>query len=259
MVMIGLTINIPLITGDFSKGAPFDKLMDYMGVQNIEWRTVTNFFEYTSEDGKNFKFTKNGPKDIVALARDKKEADSLKKYFRQIEKFYNDLMHKAHLPPTFFQAMKMLFTIPDTIFKLMTDVPYLKALDKIGIKTQMIKDIFCVPESFMGVDVDKVSAMGEMCMIQSFLQENSVQPASGYTFQTLADNFAKRFVELGGILKLKTRVDSIEFDKKRATGVTIGGVFEAADNVIISVAQDVIKPVNSQRSHIPKVNWLIKR
>ncbi|HOV14203.1 MAG TPA: FAD-dependent oxidoreductase [Spirochaetota bacterium] len=256
---IKYTVNIPLITGDFSKGAAFDKLMEYMGVKNIDWRIVTNFFEYTSEDGKNFKFTKNGPKDIIALAQDEKEAESLKKYFKQIAKFYNDLMHKAHLPPTFFQALKMLFTMPDTVFKLLMDEPYLKALEKIGIKTQMIKDIFCVPEAFMGVDVDKVSAMGEMCMIQSFLQEHSVQPAEGFSFQTLADNFAKRFIELGGILKLNTRVDSVEFDKNKAIGVTINNELISADNVILSVAQDVIKPLIEKGKHIGKVKNLINK
>jgi phytoene dehydrogenase-like protein len=256
---IKYTINIPLITGDFSKGAVFDQLMEYMGVKNIEWNIINNFFQFTDTNGKTFSFTKNGPKDIIKLASSKREAKSLEKYFKMIKQFYNDLMHKAHMPPTFFQALKMMFTMPGTIFKLIFDTPYLKRIEKIGIKTQFIKDIFCVTEAFMGVDVDKVSAMGEMCMIQSFLQNDSVQPAKGYTFQTLSNNFAERFQNLGGKLFLNTKVDHIRFDNKKAAGVVINNEFISADNVIIATAQDMIKPLIIQGMHIGNINKLVKK
>lgn len=253
------TVNIPLITGDFSEGAPFDKLMKYMGVQNINWRAIENFFLYHPENDKPFPFTKKGYLDILKLAQNEKEAKNLKKFFDKINSFYNDLMHKAHLPPTFLQAMKMMFTIPGTVFSLLLDKPYLKTIKKLGIKTKTIQEILCVPEAFMGVDVDKVSAMGEMCMIQSFLQEHSVQPAGSDTFQTLADNFAKRFEELGGKLILNTRVDSVKFEGNKAVGVVVGRDVVKSENVILSVAQDVIKPLIVGGSEIPKVKSLIKK
>ncbi|HPO49212.1 MAG TPA: FAD-dependent oxidoreductase, partial [Spirochaetota bacterium] len=254
---IKFTINIPLITGDLSKGAPLDKLMEYMGVENIDWRIITSFIEFTWEDGKSFKFTKNGPKDILSLAKDDKEVESIKNFFGKMSKFYNDLMHKAHMPPKFFQALKMMFTMPDTVFSILLDKPYLKTIEKLGIKTPMIRDIFCVAEAFMGTDVDKVSAMGEMCMLQSFLQENSVQPADGYTFQSLSDNFAKRFKELGGEIILNTKADSVEFENNKACGITIGDKLIKADNVIISVAQDVIKPLIEKGKNLSGVKKLI--
>ena len=253
------TINIPLITGDFSEGAPFDNLMKYMGVKNIDWKVIENFFLYHPENGEPFPFTKSGYLNLLKLTNDKKEAKSIENFFKKIAKFYNDLMYKAHLPPTILQALKMMFTIPDTIFTLMTDKPYLKAIEKLGVKTQIIKDILCVPEAFMGVDVDKVSAMGEMCMIQSFLQEHSVQPKSNNSFQTLADNFANRFIELGGKLILNTKVDSIKFDNKKATGVQIGTEFVKSDFVIISVAQDVIRPLITEGQNIGKINNLVRK
>ena len=59
-------------------------------------------------------------------------------------------------------------------------------------------------------------------MIQSFLQNTSLQPTNGDTFQTLSDNLAERFKELGGKLELQTRVKKITFQGKKATGVIIG-------------------------------------
>ncbi len=163
------------------------------------------------------------------------------------------------MPPTFLQALKMMFTMPGTISKLIFDKPYLAAIEKIGIKTQYIKDIFCVTEAFFGVDVDKASAMGEMCMIQSFLQENSVQPAPGYTFQTLSDNFAERFKELGGELIPGTKVDSVKFDGRRASGIMVNGEFIKADNVIIAAAQDMIRPLIETGKSIGSVRNLVNK
>ncbi len=253
------TINIPLITGDFSKGAPFDDFMKYMGVKNIDWKIVENFFMYYPENEKPFAFTKSGYLDLPKIANTKKEQKSLENFFKKIAKFYNDLFDKAHLPPTAWQAIKMMFTIPGTLFTLLNDKPYLEAIKKLGITTKTIQEILCVPEAFMGVDVDKVSAMGEMCMIQSFLQTNSVQPAPGSTFQDLANNFADRFKELGGKLELNTKVDSVVFDGKLASGVRIGDQVIAADNVIISVAQDRIKPLIMEGTHIGKVKSLVNK
>lgn len=256
---IKYTVNIPLITGDFSQGAAFDKLLEYMGVKNLNWRIVTNFFRFYSTNGTSFSITKNGINDLLKLTSSEKEEKSLEKYFKKIERIYNDLFHKAHLPPTFLQALKMMVTMPKTLFNLLFDEPYLKAIERIGIKTPVIKDILSAAEAFLGCDVDKVSAMAEMCMLQSFLQENSVQPTSDNTFQDLANNFANSFQELGGTLHLNTRVDSVTFDKKKATGVMVKGEFIKADNVIICVAQDVIKPLIETGTHIKKVHKLINK
>ena len=253
------TINIPLITGDFSKGAPFDDFMKYMGVKNIDWKIVNNFFMYYPENEPPFAFTKNGANELPKIAKDPKEQKNLEKFFKKISKFYNDLFNKANLPPKPLQAIKMMFTMPGTLFTMLNDKPYLEAIKKIGIKTKTIQEIVCVPEAFMGVDVDKVSAMGEMCMIQSFLQTNSVQPAPGNTFQDLANNFSARFAELGGKLELNTKIDSIVFDKKEAVGVRIGDNVINADNVIISVAQDRIKPLLMEGTHISSVKKLTNK
>lgn len=254
---IKYTINIPLITGDFSKGAPFDKLLDYMGVKNLNWKIVDNFFQFYPVKGEPFSVTKHADKDFFKLVSSKEEAKNLQKYFLKLKRVYNDLFHKANLPPTFFQAIKMLFTMPKTIIDLLFDEPYLKAIERIGIKAPLIKDILSSAEAFLGCDVDKVSAMVEMCMLQSFLQENSVQPAAGNTFQDLADNFAERFKELGGKLILNTRVSSIKFDKRKAAGVTVDDETIDSDNVIISVSQDLIKPLILPGKHLKKVKKLI--
>jgi len=252
-------INIPLMTSDFQDNEPFGLLFKYLGVKNIKWRVVDKLFQFYPLEKEPFLFTKNGDKELLKRAKDEKERKSLEIFFKKIKKFYNDIFHHAYLPPTFFQAIKMLFTIPDTVFKLLFDKPYLDTIKHIGVSSQDIILIFFAPEAFMGVDVDKVTAMGEMVMIQSFLENSSLQPAEGFTFQSLSNNLADRFVEMGGKLILNTRVDEIVFDNKKAKGVRIKDKIEESDNVILSVAQDAIKNLIKSGQHIPAVRSLIKK
>lgn len=258
---IKYTINIPLITSDFGAGEPFDLFLNYLGVKNLQWRNITNLVQYYPENTAPFLFTKTGPEDLIERAKDKKERKNIKKYFDKMKRFYNDIFHKAYVNPTPLQSIKLLFTIPQTILTMLNDKPYLKVLDKIGIKSEDIKEILCAAEAFMGADVDKVSAVGEMLMIQSFLENNSYQPdaSKGYTFQTLSDNLADRFKELGGNLILGQKVDHILFDKQNATGVVVNGKEESADTVIISTAQDVIAPLLQNGKHIKNIAKFLKK
>jgi|GEM_PF-1251060 len=253
------TINIPLITSDLKDDDIFGEFLKYMGVKNIHWRVVDKLFQYYPLEGNPFKFDKNGDKEILNLAQSKKERKSLQKYLDKMYTVFYDLFHRAHYPPKASQAIKMLFTIPSTVFALMNDKPYLKTIEKIGIKTEEIKNILCVPEAFMGVDVDKVSALGEMVMIQSFLNKFGLQPDKGDSFQTLSDNLADRFKELGGKLVLGKTVDSIAFDKNRAKGVIIDGKLEESDVVMIGVAQDKIKSLLEAGKNIGSIKKLIKK
>ena len=256
---IKFTINIPLISGDFSQGAPIDSFLDYMGVKTLNWNIVDNFYKFYPVNGTPFSVSKNKLDNFYDLTDCPKEKKAIKKFFNTLERIYNDLMYKAHLPPTFFQALKLMITMPKTIFNMIFDRPYLETIEKMGIKSTIVKDILSCAEAFIGCNVDKVSGMAEMAMLQSFIQTNSVQPKENNNFQDLANNFAQRFSDLGGKLFLKSYVDSIIFDKKRAKGVIINGQKIEADNIIICVAQDVIKPLINSGKQINKINKLIKK
>ncbi len=253
------TVNIPLLTSDFGQGEPFDKLFEYMGVKNIKWTIKKKLFQYYPLNEKPFLVTPNIDQEILKLTSNEKEKQSIIKFFNFMSEFYNDLFHKAQVNPTFLQALKMLFKIPKTVFTLMKKITYLDLLKTIGIKTQTIKEIFSSAEAFLGVDVDKVSAQAEMCMLQSFLENNAEQPANDYNFQDISDNLAQRFKEIGGKLILNTKVDSILFDKKKAIGVTIKNEKIIADHVILAVSQDRIEELIKGGEHISKISKLIKK
>lgn len=253
------TVNIPLITSDFNPGEPLEEFLKYLGVKNLNWKAIDNLFEYYPLEGEPYVLRKDNVEDLINLSDDEKEKESVRKFFAIMKQFYNDLMNKAQINPEPLDAIRLLFTIPSTILRILNDTDYLSTVEKLGIKTPIIKEILRCPEAFMGAEADVVSAAGEISMIQSFLQNTSLQPHNGDSFQTLSDRIAERFVELGGELILGTKVDHIVFDKKKATGISINGEFVPADSVVLSVAQDSIKPLLKYGEHIPQIKSRIKK
>ncbi len=251
-------INVPLITSDFAKGEPIDLLFNYMGVKNIEWKIVDKFVQYYPLNKKPFLITKKIDNEILELTKSKKEKKALTNFFEFLHKFYNDLFYKSYIDPTFFQILKMLFTIPKSVFTLLFDKPYINILKKIGIRTQVIKDILCIAEPFFGTPAVQASSVGEMMMLQCFLENNAEQPASGYTFQDISNNLAERFIELGGKLILNTKVDKITFEKNKAKGVLINNNEVKADNVILAVAQDRIEELINRGKDISKIKKVLR-
>ena len=256
---IKYTFNVPVVTSDFCENEPLDLLLKYMGVKPVQWKVVKKPFQYYPVNDKPFLFTKeHGVEDLVKRTplKEKKRA---KKFFDNMKKFYNEIFHKARMNPNFFEALKMLLTIPKSIFMLLQNKTYKQYIKDSGIKTKLIQEIFSVTEGFMGVEVERASAVGELLMIQSFLENNLVQPTNGNTFQDLSNNLAERFKELGGKLILNTKVDSVSFNNKKATGVIINNKLEEADYVIMSVAQDRIEDLIKKGIHISKIKKFIKK
>jgi hypothetical protein len=256
---INYTINVPLITSDFAKGEPIDILLDYMGVKNIKWKIVEKFVQYYPLNKEPLLISKqNFINDLLKFTDSEKEKKALIKFFNFMKKFYNDLFNRSYVDPTFFQILKMLFTIPKSVFTLLFDKSYISLLKKIGIKKDIIREVLCIAEPFFGVSASQASAVGEMMMLQCFLENNAEQPDKGYTFQDLSDNLAERFVELGGKLILNTKVDKIIFEKNKAKGILINNESINADNVILAVAQDRIGDLVDNGKNIRKISHLLK-
>ena len=255
---IKYTINIPVVSSDFEKNEPFDLFLKYLGVKNLKWKLVKKPFQYYPVKEDPFLFTKDGVKDLI-MRTPEKEKKQAKKFFKNMQRLYRDVFYKAKNNPTFFEAIKMLITIPKTVFELLAKKTYLKHIKDSGVHTPLIQELFSVTEGFMGVEVERASAVGELLMIQSFLENNLMQPADGDSFQTLSDRLADRFIELGGQLNLRTKVNSLVFDKRKAVGVLIGENKISADNVILAVAQDKIESLIKAGEHIRKIKKLLKK
>lgn len=250
--------NVPVVTSDFGEGEPLDLFLKYLGVKNIHWKVVEKPFQYYPIGEKPFIFTKNGVEDIIERTPEK-ERKNARKFFKNMQRLYRDVFYKAYMNPNFFEAIKMLFTIPKTTFELIKNKTYLKHIKDSGVKSQLIQELFSITEGYMGVEVEKASAIGELLMIQSFLENNLMKPAHGDTFQSLSDNLAARFKELGGKLILNTKVSSVAFDNKKAIGVIINSRLEKADYVFLSVAQDRIEELINTGLHISKVKKLVNK
>ncbi len=256
---IKYTFNVPVVTSDFGEKQPLDLFLKYLGVKTINWKVVKKPFQYYPANDKPFLFTKeSGVKDLIDRTplKEKKKA---KKFFDNMKEFYNDMFYIAYMNPNFLEAIKMLIIIPKTVFMLMKNKTYKQYIKDCGIKTKLIQEIFSVTEGFMGVEVERASAIGELMMIQSFLENNLVQPANGDNFQELSNRIAKRFTELGGKLILNTQVSSISFDKKKANGVIVNNKLESADYVVMSVAQDRIEELIKSGSDVPKIKKILKK
>ncbi|MBP7553339.1 MAG: hypothetical protein KA885_07920 [Spirochaetes bacterium] len=256
---IKYTFNVPVTTPDFGLGEPFDLFLKYLGVKNLNWRTVKKPFQFYPLNDEPFLFTKEtGVEDIIKRTPDE-EKKCAQKFFDSMKNFYLEVFHKSYMNPNFFESLKMLFTMPKTVFIMLQNKTYGKYVKDVGIKTKIIQDIFGVTEGFMGVEAERASAVGQMLMLQSFLENSLMQPTDGDTFQTLSNRLAERFKELGGKLYLKTTVDHITFTEKKCSGVFINNNHEPADNVFLSVAQDRIKDLISKGKNINKIKKLLNK
>jgi hypothetical protein len=253
------TINIPLLVSDFAPGEPLALFLEYLGVENLEWRIKNKLFQYYPIGEEPFLVTDKANEELPQLASTEKEKKAIRKFFKEMETFYNDIFHKAYVNPTAGQIIKMMFTMPGSIGTMSKNEIYLDMIERMGIETQTVKDILCAAEAFFGVDVDKVSAVGEMCLLQSFLVNNAEQPEPPYDFQMLSDRLADKFKELGGDLRLQHRVEQVLFDGKRAAGVRVEGKDQPADSVVLAVAQDRIRELIAHGTNIGPVKKLVKK
>ena len=251
--------NVPVVTSDFGPGEPFDLFLKYLGVKNINWKIVKKPFMYYPTKDEPFLFTKeNGVRDIIARTPDK-EKKKVTEFFAEMKRLYGDIFHKAYINPNALEAIEMLFTIPKTVKALLQNKTYHQYILDTGIKTPLVQEIFSVTEGFMGVEIERASAVGELVMIQSFLENNLMQPANGDSFQTLSDRLADRFREIGGKLYLNTKVDCVTFDNKKATGVKVKGEEVKSDNVFLSVAQDRVEELIKNGTHIGKIKSFVNK
>lgn len=252
-------INIPLITSQFSEGESFDQLLDYLGVENIRWKHVKKIFKYYPLDSDPFIFSTTGPNDVINLCCDIKEKNALTKHFKTQKKLINDLLFNFTMHPNFWQKLKILFTMPGSALMAASDKTYKTYLDQLGIKTPLVREIIDLAEAFMGTDVDKVSAVAEMGMIESFLSSKAVQPCNGDDFITLPENMERRFLQLGGKVIYKTKINEIVFSGNKAIGIKTGSETILADNIILAVEQDAIPPLLQKGKHIKKIEKLLQK
>ena len=99
-----------------------------MEVKPIKWKIVKKPFLYYPLNDEPFLFTKeHGVEDLIARTplKEKKKA---KKFFKNMKRFYNDIFHKAYINPNFFEAIKMLFTIPKSVIMLLRNKTYKKRI-----------------------------------------------------------------------------------------------------------------------------------
>ncbi len=253
-------VNIPLITSDFGENEPFDLFLKYIGVDNIKWDYVSKIFQFYPLNDKPFLFTnKNGANQLLKITNNKKEKKKLKKFLADMAKFYRDIFYRSYINPTLLQSIKLLITMPKTIFNILNDKSYLELINSYGIKSSIIKDILCVAEAFMGVSVDKVTGLGEMMMIQTLLENNTERPAGNFNFQSISERLARRFIEIGGILNLNKTVEFVNFFKKKANGVIINGKKIPSDDVVLAVAQDRIASLLDKGKNIKKISGLLRK
>ncbi len=250
------TINLPVVTTDFEDEGRLGLFLKFLGIKNIRWEHIKFPFAYYSPDEKPFIYSHDKISDIVDLfpADEKSKAVDL---FSEMQRIFHDVLNKIRLNPTPVQAIKMLFTMPETMLFLIKNRTYHKHIQKKGIKTPYLQDMLCIAESFMGVEPERASALAEIVTIQSLLTSNPMQPAMGDNFQTLSKRFADRFIELGGKIYLNSKVDSVVFNKNKAEGIRINGRVEKSDAVILAVAQDKIKELIQEGKSISKIKKTI--
>ncbi|MCE7741606.1 MAG: NAD(P)/FAD-dependent oxidoreductase [Candidatus Heimdallarchaeota archaeon] len=156
---------------------------------------------------------------------------------KQVEKFldhsramYTELF-KLKTEPTFVELLKTVVSCPKIIKN--SSKTFKEYFDQFGITNPDVIEIFDAFAAFSGLPGDRAAALMTVGAMNSLI-DNAYRPTKGFT--ELANQFEKRYKELGGEVLLKTRVEKILVDNGEVKGVQVeGGKKFYSDYVITTI------------------------
>ncbi|MBU1726572.1 MAG: NAD(P)-binding protein, partial [Candidatus Omnitrophica bacterium] len=189
------------------QGAFLRKIFDYIGVyEQIEFRELEKSFVYVTEEINNPILCYADPEKYTRelITKFPNESANIKRIFNEIGETWDKEILNTYYNPSNFLLFFYPFLFPK-LFKY-RNLTFGEFLSKFTENAEL-KRVISVGWPYLGLEMNKVSALYMFCLIGAYHKEKSyfVKGGFGKISEVLATNFAK----LGGKLLYKTQVEKI--------------------------------------------------
>ena len=212
----GFTFDVVHVIGGLRKDAPLERVFTYLGMdKKVTFKEVDKTFRYVYPDMNLNCWTDIDRYEEELVRHFPTEEKGIKLYIQTSKRIWKEIL-SSYYHPTTLQFLSYPFRFPHLV--RYQNATHQELLDQF-ISDGKLKEILGSGWGYLGLNNRKVSALYMVGMYMSYHAGGAWYPKGGY--QAMSDAFAERFRELGGTLRLGTRVKKISTDQRRVYGVEL--------------------------------------
>jgi all-trans-retinol 13,14-reductase len=166
------------------------------------------------------------------------EAGKIEKFLDYSRAMFLELFN-LKLEPSFLDIIKILFTSPKIVKN--SSSTFKKYFSKFKIRDPEVVNIFDVFAAFSALPSEKVSALVPVSAMNSLL-DGAFRPQKG--FIEFPKKLEERYLNLGGELKLNTKVKKILLDRDRVQGVLLEDGEEINSDYVVTTIDPKVAMIN---------------
>ena len=197
------------------------ELLEYLGIE-IDFKKFTGYYtrlflvDSDTEDVRTIEL----PSGLETFKQ--KLMEEYPNYANQIAKFLDHSramyleLFKLQMEPKFIDILKIIFTCPKILKN--SSKTFKEYFDQFGIKDQEVIEIFDAFAAFSGLPGNKAAALITIGAMNSLL-DGAFRPTEG--FIEFPKQMEKRYLELGGEVLLRTKVQKILVENGVVKGVLL--------------------------------------
>lgn len=164
------------------------------------------------------------------LGRYPDETKALTRFYKQSHRMFQEL-YTLKYDPNYWEMFKMLIICPKIVIH--ASHTFEEYLDRFSFINEELKEILRVFATFSGIPHTRIAVLLHLGIMFSLLE--SAYRTQGY-FKLLPDTMLEKYLQRGGEVRLKTRVEKILIDHNKVRGVVLDNKEEIlSDKVITTV------------------------
>ena len=212
----GFTFDVVHIIGGLRKDAPLERVFTYLGMdKKVTFTEVDKTFQYVYPDMNLNCWTDIDRYEEELVRYFPKERIGISRYLQASKRIWKEIL-SSYYHPTTLQFLSYPLRFPHLVkYQNATHQEFLNHF----ISDSKLKEILGSGWGYLGLNNRKISALYMVGMYMSYHAGGAWYPKGGY--QVMSDAFAGRFRELGGTLRLGTRVKKILTERRQAIGIEL--------------------------------------
>jgi len=212
----GFSFDVVHVIGGLRKDAPLERVFTYLGMsKKITFTEVDKTFQYIYPDMSLNCWTDIDRYEEELVRHFPAEEKGINRYIEASKRIWDEIL-SSYYHPTALQFLRYPFRFPHLV--RYQNATHQEFLDKF-ISDSKLKEILGSGWGYLGLSNRRISALYMVGMYMSYHAGGAWYPKGGY--QAMSDAFAERFRELGGTLRLRTRVKKILIEQGKAGGVEL--------------------------------------
>jgi all-trans-retinol 13,14-reductase len=253
----GFMFDVVHVIGGLGEGAPLNRIFSYLGLdKKVEFIEIDKTFRFVYPDIAVDCYTDMDKYEQQLVDNFPDEKEGIHRCFGTMKRIWDEILNSDYKPNS-LQLMSYPVRFPNLVrFQDKTFQQFLDAY----INNEKLKEILGSGWGYLGLNNRRLSALYMIGMYMSYHAGGAWYPKGGY--QSMSDAFAERFEELGGRLKLKTKVKKIILEGGRAVGVELEDGEQIRAKHVVSNADtkrtflNLVGEEHMSRSFVGKVKGL---